>query len=104
MWSSRNRSDGDGVPNCIDGCPDNSPKVTLEFVVVLLLTLIQTMMALQIVMTDVRIIHLRLLLEPFLVASIADTDTDGDGTANCVDSCPSDPAKISAGACGCSRY
>ena len=30
-----------------------------------------------------------------------DTDSDGDGTADCVDGCPNDPAKSSIGACGC---
>jgi uncharacterized delta-60 repeat protein len=28
-------------------------------------------------------------------------DIDGDGTADCADSCPNDPLKIAAGACGC---
>lgn len=32
---------------------------------------------------------------------VADTDSDGDGTADCQDSCPSDGGKVSAGACGC---
>jgi hypothetical protein len=31
-----------------------------------------------------------------------DTDTDADGTADCVDGCPSDPRKTQAGICGCS--
>ncbi len=30
-----------------------------------------------------------------------DTDSDGDGVANCNDGCPSDPSKTSPGACGC---
>ena len=30
-----------------------------------------------------------------------DTDTDGDGTADCVDICPDDPAKTDPGFCGC---
>ena len=30
-----------------------------------------------------------------------DTDTDGDGTANCVDNCPDDPNKTEPGFCGC---
>ncbi|MBX2984279.1 MAG: T9SS type A sorting domain-containing protein [Flavobacteriales bacterium] len=32
---------------------------------------------------------------------IPDTDTDGDGTADCIDGCPTDPNKIAPGACGC---
>ena len=30
-----------------------------------------------------------------------DTDTDGDGTADCVDNCPDDPNKAEPGFCGC---
>ncbi len=29
------------------------------------------------------------------------TDTDGDGTIDCTDGCPSDPTKIAPGQCGC---
>jgi hypothetical protein len=32
---------------------------------------------------------------------VADTDSDGDGTANCNDGCPNNPAKTSPGQCGC---
>ncbi|MCP4894895.1 MAG: hypothetical protein GY911_13920, partial [Actinomycetales bacterium] len=32
---------------------------------------------------------------------VADTDTDGDGTPDCLDSCPDDPNKTEPGACGC---
>lgn len=32
---------------------------------------------------------------------VPDTDSDGDGTANCVDGCPNDPSKVVAGSCGC---
>jgi hypothetical protein len=32
---------------------------------------------------------------------IADTDSDSDGTADCLDACPADPDKTAAGACGC---
>jgi hypothetical protein len=32
---------------------------------------------------------------------IPDTDTDSDGTADCIDGCPTDPDKIAPGACGC---
>ncbi len=31
----------------------------------------------------------------------ADTDSDADGTADCIDSCPNDPDKTEAGDCGC---
>ncbi len=32
---------------------------------------------------------------------VADTDSDNDGTADCLDNCPDDPAKIEPGICGC---
>jgi hypothetical protein len=32
---------------------------------------------------------------------VADTDSDGDGTSDCIDGCPSDPFKIAPGVCGC---
>ncbi|HMZ47742.1 MAG TPA: hypothetical protein PL002_04170, partial [Flavobacteriales bacterium] len=31
----------------------------------------------------------------------ADTDSDSDGTADCNDLCPADPAKVAPGICGC---
>jgi hypothetical protein len=32
---------------------------------------------------------------------VPDTDTDGDGTADCNDGCPTDPLKTAPGICGC---
>ncbi len=32
---------------------------------------------------------------------VSSPDTDGDGTVDCQDGCPSDPAKIAPGQCGC---
>ncbi|MFT3886062.1 MAG: T9SS type A sorting domain-containing protein [Flavobacteriales bacterium] len=32
---------------------------------------------------------------------VPDTDSDGDGTADCNDDCPNDPNKVAPGACGC---
>jgi len=32
---------------------------------------------------------------------IADTDTDDDGTPDCIDACPNDAGKVSPGLCGC---
>jgi hypothetical protein len=32
---------------------------------------------------------------------VSDVDSDGDGTADCLDQCPQDPNKIETGICGC---
>ncbi|MGI6524745.1 MAG: hypothetical protein ACOX2O_05550 [Bdellovibrionota bacterium] len=32
---------------------------------------------------------------------VPETDSDGDGTPDCIDLCPADPNKIEAGVCGC---
>jgi Thrombospondin type 3 repeat len=32
---------------------------------------------------------------------VAETDSDNDGTPDCVDDCPTDPMKIVEGQCGC---
>jgi alpha-tubulin suppressor-like RCC1 family protein len=32
---------------------------------------------------------------------VPETDSDGDGTPDCIDNCPSDPNKTEAGVCGC---
>ena len=37
----------------------------------------------------------------FCGCGVADTDSDGDGTADCVDGCPADANKTQPGICGC---
>lgn len=32
---------------------------------------------------------------------VPDTDSDGDGTADCIDNCPNSPGKVNPGICGC---
>lgn len=32
---------------------------------------------------------------------VPDTDSDGDGVADCIDDCPNDPDKVDPGVCGC---
>ena len=39
----------------------------------------------------------------FCGCGVADTDTDADGTADCIDGCPNDPNKTSPGLCGCGQ-
>jgi hypothetical protein len=38
---------------------------------------------------------------PFQIVTAWRLDSDGDGTADCSDNCPTDPAKSEPGACGC---
>ncbi|MFO7178403.1 MAG: metallophosphoesterase [Pseudomonadota bacterium] len=41
-------------------------------------------------------------LEPGICGcGVADTDTDADGTADCLDACPEDAHKVEPGVCGC---
>ena len=60
-------SDGDGVGDACDGCP-NDPKKTATGV---------------------------------CGCGVADTDSDGDGVPDCIDKCPSDSGKTDPGTCGC---
>jgi hypothetical protein len=93
-------SDGDGSPNCSDGCP-NDPLKTAPG---------QCGCGIPDTDTDgdgtANCID-GCPADPNKIApgqcgcGTPDTDSDGDGTANCVDGCPSDPLKIAPGQCGC---
>jgi Putative Ig domain/Thrombospondin type 3 repeat len=39
--------------------------------------------------------------KPFTIQVLPGPDSDGDGTADCLDGCPADPNKTMSGACGC---
>ena len=39
--------------------------------------------------------------DDFRIITVADSDSDADGTADCNDACPADASKVSAGSCGC---
>lgn len=93
-------SDGDGTPNCGDGCPNDPLKV---------LPGLCGCGALEIDgdgdgspdCVD------GCPADPLKIApgtcgcGAADADGDGDGVADCVDGCPADPTKVVPGACGC---
>ncbi len=95
-----NDRDGDGTPDCIDGCPDDPNKIepgvcgcgtpdtdtdgdgTADCI--------------DACPEDPN------KIEPGVCGcGTPDTDTDGDGTADCNDGCPEDPNKIEPGVCGC---
>ena len=60
-------ADGDHVGDACDGCPQDPNKT-----------------------------------EPGICGcGVPDTDSDGDGTPDCIDGCPQDPNKIAPGICGC---
>gem|GEM_PF-3200238 len=65
--ASQANADGDSVGDACDGCPTDPNKIA----------------------------------PGTCGCGIADTDSDGDGTPNCIDGCPNDPNKTTPGACGC---
>jgi hypothetical protein len=95
-------SDGDGVPDCIDGCPNDPNKTapglcgcgyidstndsdgdgTPDC-------------------TDGCPYDPNKTAPGVCGCGVPDTDTDHDGTPDCHDGCPNDPAKTAPGQCGC---
>jgi hypothetical protein len=93
-------TDGDGTPNCADGCP-NDP-----------LKLVPGICGCGIVDDDSDLDGTPDCLDgcPFDTSKVApgicgcgasDADSDGDGTPNCLDGCPFDSQKVAPGVCGC---
>jgi hypothetical protein len=93
-------SDGDGTPDCSDGCPNDPNKIAPGI----------CGCGVSDVDTDgdgTPDCHDGCPTDPTKVApgicgcGVADTDTDGDGTPDCNDGCPNDRNKIAPGQCGC---
>ena len=95
-------SDGDGTPDCLDGCP-NDPNKTAP-----------GLCGCGFIdssndsdgdgtpdCTDACPFDPNKIAPGQCGCGVADTDTDHDGTADCHDGCPNDPAKIAPGQCGC---
>ena len=93
-------SDGDGVPDSLDGCP-NDPNKTAP-----------GQCGCGVADTDTdsdgtadcndSCPNDALKIAPSICGcGVADTDTDSDGTADCNDGCPNDALKIAPGVCGC---
>jgi hypothetical protein len=93
-------ADGDGLPDCVDGCPNDPAKSapgqcgcgtadtdsdgdgTADC-------------------NDLCPNDPAKLAPGQCGCGVADTDSDGDGTSDCNDLCPSDPGKTAPGQCGC---
>jgi len=95
-------SDGDGTPNCNDGCPNDPNKIA------------PGVCGCGIPDTDsdgdgVADCQDGCPNDPHKISpgicgcGTPDTDTDGDGTPDCHDPCPTDPLKIAPGQCGCNH-
>jgi hypothetical protein len=93
-------TDGDGTPDCIDGCPNDPNKIA------------PGVCGCGVPDTDTDGDGTPdcidgCPLDPNKIApgvcgcGVPDTDTDGDGTPDCIDGCPLDPNKIAPGICGC---
>ncbi|MCC7292635.1 MAG: thrombospondin type 3 repeat-containing protein [Phycisphaerales bacterium] len=95
-----NDRDGDGTPDCVDGCPDDPGKTE------------PGVCGCGVPDTDTdgdgtADCNDGCPDDPnktdagICGCGVPDTDTDGDGTADCNDGCPEDPNKIEPGVCGC---
>ncbi len=93
-------TDGDGTPDCTDGCPNDPLKIA------------PGICGCGVADTDTdgdgtADCFDGCPLDPNKIApgicgcGVSDVDTDGDGTADCIDGCPADPLKIAPGICGC---
>jgi hypothetical protein len=93
-------TDGDGTPDCSDGCPNDPNKIA------------PGICGCGIPDTDTDGDGTADCLDgcptdPNKIApgicgcGVSDIDTDGDGTPDCHDGCPNDPTKVARGQCGC---
>ncbi len=93
-------ADGDGTPNCSDGCPNDPNKIDPGTCGCGVADSDSdgdgTADCLDGCPNDPN------KVDPGTCGcGVADTDSDGDGTADCFDGCPNDPNKVSPGYCGC---
>ncbi len=92
--------DGDGVMNCVDGCP-NDPNKTDPGQCGCGVSDVDSDGDGTSDCNDGCPFDANKLSPGQCGCGVADTDTDGDGTADCNDLCPIDPNKIAPGLCGC---
>ncbi|MCY2958911.1 MAG: lamin tail domain-containing protein, partial [Planctomycetota bacterium] len=95
-----NDPDGDGTPDCADGCPLDPNKVEPG-------TCGCGVSDADMDSDGTADCNDGCPLDPAKIApgscgcGVAETDTDGDSTPDCVDGCPADPLKTAPGTCGC---
>ena len=84
-------SDGDGVPDCLDGCPTDILKQA------------PGVCGCGVVDTDSDGDGVDDCIDkcPGIADSIGTLDSDGDGTIDCQDGCPHDATRTAPGVCGC---
>jgi len=93
-------ADGDGTPNCSDGCP-NDPNKTAPGICGCGVEDKDTDLDGTADCNDGCPNDPNKIDPGICGCRVEDTDTDLDGTADCYDECPLDPNKVSPGACGC---
>ena len=98
--SSDTDSDNDGTPDCADSCPNNTDKINPGICRCSASMPIPTVTVPWIAATAVPMIPTK-SYPGTCGCGIYDTDSDNDGTPNCVDNCPNDTNKIESGICGC---
>jgi uncharacterized delta-60 repeat protein len=93
-------NDGDGTPNCVDGCPYDLLKVAPGPCGCGALDTDSDGDAVADCIDGCPSDPLK-AAPGVCGCGVPDTDGDGDGVANCIDDCPDDPLKAAPGVCGC---
>jgi hypothetical protein len=99
---SETDTDGDGTPDCIDGCPDN-PDKTAPGICGCALPDTDTDADGTPDCFDGCPNDPNKTAPGVCLCGTPDVDTDNDGTLDCQDGCPNDPTKIMEGICGCGQ-
>ncbi len=93
-------NDGDGTPNCLDGCPDD-PNKTSPGICGCGVPDVDSDGDLVVDCIDGCPNDPNKTSPGICGCGVPNTDSDGDGTPDCLDGCPNDPNKVNPGACGC---
>jgi hypothetical protein len=93
-------TDGDSLPNCSDGCPNDASK-TVPGACGCGVADTNTDGDAQPDCQEQCDADANKLQPGVCGCGIRDADLNGDGTIDCADNCPNDPAKVAPGLCGC---